>query len=165
MAATLKFLSFLFLCFSFNLTAQENKQRKQLFDDNWKFSLGDIAQAKNLNFDDKTWRSLDLPHDWSIEGKISIDNPTLGAGGYFPAGIGWYRKTFNMPASLKGKKVSIYFEGVYMNSEVLINGKSLGIYPYGYSSFVYDLTPYLDFSKENILSVKVDMISYEYILY
>lgn len=156
MQNTLKFLSFLLLCCCVNLTAQQNKQRTLLFDDNWKFSLGDIPQAKNLNFDDKTWRSLDLPHDWSIEGKISSDNPTRGAGGYFPAGIGWYRKTFNVPTSLKGKRVSIYFEGVYMNSEVFINGKSLGTYPYGYSSFMYDLTPYLDFSKENILSVKVD---------
>jgi beta-galactosidase len=76
MPATIKFLSFLLLYFSFNLTAQESKQRKLFFDDNWKFSLGDVPQAKNQNFDDKTWRSLDLPHDWSIEGKISIDNPT-----------------------------------------------------------------------------------------
>ena len=71
-----------------------------------------------------------------------IQKSTGGAGGYFPAGIGWYRKTFNVPPAWKDKRVSIYFEGVYMNSEVFINGKSLGVHPYGYTSFSYDLTPY-----------------------
>ena len=79
-----------------------------------------------------------------------------GAGGYFPAGIGWYRKKFDVPPAWKGKYISIYFEGVYMNSEVFINGKSLGVHPYGYTTFSYDLTPYLDFGRGNVLSVKVD---------
>jgi beta-galactosidase len=131
-------------------------ERKQLFDYNWKFFQGDTASAKSREFNDMSWRSLDLPHDWSIEGKISPKNPTGGAGGYFPAGIGWYRKTFKVPGEWKGKKVSIYFEGVYMNSEVFINGKSFGIYPYGYSSFSYDLSPYLDFNNENVIAVRVD---------
>ena len=131
-------------------------QRKQLFDHNWKFNLGDATTANANNYDDKNWRKLDLPHDWSIEGKLDPKNPMGGAGGYFPAGIGWYRKAFKAPVTWKGKRISIYFEGVYMNSEVFINGKSLGVYPYGYSSFSYDLTPYLDFSKENVLSVRVD---------
>ena len=139
-----------------SLTAQENIQRKQLFDFDWKFYLGNNSQANGVDFDDKTWRTLDLPHDWSIEGRVNPNNPTGNDGGYFPSGIGWYRKTFNAPASWQGKCISIYFEGVYMNSEVFINGKSLGIYPYGYSSFSYDLTPYLNFEKENIISVKVD---------
>jgi beta-galactosidase len=133
-----------------------NTDRKQLFDYNWKFFLGDTASAKLNDFDDKAWRDLDLPHDWSIEGKIHPKNPTGMAGGYFPAGIGWYRKTFKVPEEWKGKIVSIYFEGVYMNSEVFINGISLGVYPYGYSSFSYNLTPYLDFSKENLIAVRVD---------
>jgi beta-galactosidase len=97
-----------------------------------------------------------LPHDWSIEGKINADNPTKGGGGYFPAGIAWYRKTFKVPKEWKGKNISIYFEGVYMNSKVFINGKSLGTYPYGYSSFSYNLSPYLDFEKENVIAVRVD---------
>lgn len=130
--------------------------RKQLFDYNWKFVQGDNASAQSRDFDDTGWRSLDLPHDWSIEGKIHPKNPTGGAGGYFPAGIGWYRKTFKVPAEWKGKNVSVYFEGVYMNSEVFINGKSLGVRPYGYSSFSYNLSPYLDFSKENVIAVRVD---------
>jgi len=134
----------------------EKTERKQLFDYKWKFFQGDTASAKSRDFNDMSWRSLDLPHDWSIEGKVSPKNPMGGAGGYFPAGIGWYRKAFKAPGEWKGKKVSIYFEGIYMNSEVFINGKSLGIYPYGYSSFSYDLSPYLDFNKENVIAVRVD---------
>lgn len=136
--------------------AGEIPQRKQLFDFDWKFCLDDLQNASTVGFDDKSWRTLDLPHDWSIEGAIDKKNPSGTAGGYFPTGVGWYRKTFVAPAEWKDKKVSIYFEGVYMNSEVFINGKSLGIYPYGYSSFSYDLTPFLNVGKENVLAVKVD---------
>lgn len=135
---------------------QFNTERKQLFDNDWKFLLGDTSEAGSKDFNDENWRSLDLPHDWSIEGQTHPKNPTGNGGGYFPAGIGWYRKTFNVPSEWKGKKVSIYFEGVYMDSEVFVNGKSLGVYPYGYSSFRYDLSPYLDFGQENAIAVRVD---------
>ena len=138
------------------IKAQENIQRKQLFNDNWKFFLGDSPEARSKDFNDKSWRDLDLPHDWSIEGKVDPKNPTGGAGGYFPAGIGWYRKKINVPSTWKGKHITIYFEGVYMNSEVFINGKSVGVHPYGYTSFSYNLTPYLNINKENVLSVRVD---------
>ncbi len=133
-----------------------NIQRKQLFDYDWKFFLGDAPSASARDFIDTGWRRLDLPHDWSIEGKSDPENPTGGGGGYFPAGIGWYRKTFDVPPAWRDKIISVYFEGVYMNSEVFINGKSLGLHPYGYTTFSYDLTPYLDFGGENVLSVKVD---------
>jgi beta-galactosidase len=139
-----------------NIKAQGDIQRKLLFDDNWKFNLGDVSSASAGNFDDKNWRVLDLPHDWSIEGKLNPKNPAGGDGGYLPTGIGWYRKSFNLSPSWKDKCITIYFEGVYMNSEVFINGKSLGVYPYGYSSFSYDLTPYLEVNKENVISVRVD---------
>ncbi len=109
-----------------------------------------------VDFNDKSWQNLDLPHDWSIIGKPDLKNPMGGAGGYFPAGVGWYRKSFSVPPSWKGKCVSVYFEGVYMNSEVFINGKSIGLHPYGYTSFSYDLTPFLDFNNENVISVRVD---------
>lgn len=151
-------LIFMILASCFSAIAQNklNLERKQLFDYNWKFFLGDTVSANLKDFNDKGWRNLDLPHDWSIEGKILSKNPTAGAGGYFPAGVGWYRKTFKAPSEWKTKNVSIYFEGVYMNSEVFINGKSLGIYPYGYSSFSYDLAPYLNFDQENVIAVRVD---------
>jgi Beta-galactosidase/beta-glucuronidase len=150
----------LMLFYSFTTFAQTELSRKQLFDNDWKFFLGDTVAAKQKDFNDAAWRSLDLPHDWSIEGKILPKNPTKGAGGYFPAGIGWYRKNFQVPADWKGKSVSVYFEGVYMNSEVFVNGKSLGIHPYGYSSFNYDLNSYLDYGKENVIAVRVDNSKY-----
>jgi beta-galactosidase len=141
---------------SLKAISKDDPQRKQLFDSNWKFYLGDAPAAKSIGYDDKNWRILDLPHDWSIEGVVDVKNPSGNDGGYFPAGIGWYRKTFNAPSSWKGKCVSIYFEGVYMNSEVFINGKSLGIHPYGYTTFSYDLTSDINLGKDNLLSVKVD---------
>lgn len=134
----------------------ESIERKQLFDYGWKFYIGDTAAAEQKNFDDGNWRMLDLPNDWSIEGKVNPKNPSGNAGGYFPTGTGWYRKTFNVPVELAGKKVSIYLEGVYMNAETFINGNSLGVHPYGYTSFGYDLTPYLQWGKENVIAVKVD---------
>jgi beta-galactosidase len=130
--------------------------RKQLFDDNWKFTLVDDQRSSEVNFNDASWRVLNLPHDWSIEGQPKADHPSGNDGGYFPTGTGWYRKKFRIPASLVGKKISVYFEGVYMNSEIFINGKRLGLRPYGYSGFVYDLTPYLKYNQENVIAVKVD---------
>lgn len=130
--------------------------RKQLFDYDWKFALGDSVSASAVDFDDSAWRKLDLPHDWSIEGNISADAPTGNDGGYFPSGVAWYRKTFDVPADYSDQKVGIYFEGVYMNSEVFVNGVSLGVWPYGYSSFFYDLTPHLRFGEQNVVAVRVD---------
>lgn len=118
--------------------------------------LGDTLQAQEPRFSDASWRKIQLPHDWSIEGTVEADNPSKGAGGYFPTGMGWYRKTFYVPAAWKDKKTDIYFEGVYMNAEVFINGRSLGVRPYGYSSYYYSLSPYLKYGGENVIAVKVD---------
>ena len=98
---------------------QEQTGRKVLFDYNWKFLLGDYPAVSTDGYNDDNWRNLDLPHDWSIEGKLDPNNSTGTGGGYLPAGIGWYRKKFDAPSAWRGKRVSIYFEGVYMNSEVL----------------------------------------------
>jgi beta-galactosidase len=122
--------------------------------DGWKFNLQDTPEAKNAAFDDAKWEGVDLPHDWSIKGQLS---PTLAsATGYLPGGIGWYRKTLNVPNAQKGQKVYLYFEGVYNRSEVFINGQSLGKRPNGYISFAYDATPYIKYGADNIISVKVD---------
>ena len=97
------------------------------------------------------------PHDWSIEGAFSKDNPATPGGGALPGGIGWYRKLFNVPVSNRNDIVLIDFDGVYMKSEVWINGHSLGMRPSGYISFQYDLTPYLKYGNEkNVIAVKVD---------
>lgn len=128
----------------------------QDFDKNWKFFLGDTASAKDPSFNDSLWRTLDLPHDWSIEGSFNQNNPSGTSGGALPGGIAWYRKSFSLPVTDSNKCVFIDFDGVYRNSEVWINGHYLGIRPYGYSSFRYDLTPYLNFGKTNTIAVRVD---------
>jgi beta-galactosidase len=130
--------------------------RKLRFDDDWRFALGDRLTGAAMECDVSDWRTLDLPHDWSIEGSLERNNPSGGAGGYFPAGIGWYRKTLTIPEAWKGKRVAVYFEGVYANSEVFCNGVSLGVHPYGYTSFFYDLTPHLHAKGENVIAVRVD---------
>ena len=107
-------------------------------------------------FDDAPWRSLDLPHDWSIEGPFSRNEAAGNQGAYLPTGIGWYRKTFSLPETCKDKQVSIEFDGVYQDSEVWINGHSLGKRPFGYVSFAYDLTEHLKFDGPNVLAVRVD---------
>ncbi len=127
------------------------------FNQDWKFYFGDDSAAREINYDDGQWRKLNLPHDWSIEGTFSKDYPTTANQGALPAGIGWYRKTFKLPAASKGKRISIEFDGVYRNSEVWINGHYLGKRPNGYISFRYELTPFLKFGAyNNVIAVKVD---------
>ncbi|MEO6814647.1 MAG: sugar-binding domain-containing protein, partial [Ginsengibacter sp.] len=127
------------------------------FNNNWKFKLDSVNNYSATNVNDNNWRTLNLPHDWSIEGTFSKDNPATPGGGALPGGIGWYRKSFTIPASQKGQAVFIRFDGVYKNSEVWINGKYLGMRPNGYISFQYELTPYLKYdNEENSIAVKVD---------
>jgi beta-galactosidase len=136
--------------------AQPSPRSHDNFDFDWQFFRGDAPGAQNVDFDSSSWRKLDLPHDWSIEGTWDPSNPTGGAGGFFPAGIGWYRKAFAVPAAASGKKVMIEFDGAFMNTEVWINGEYLGKWPYGYSSFAYDLTPHIRFGQPNVIAVKCD---------
>lgn len=146
----LTFLSF-FLLACLGMRAQVSFGDATLFDDDWLFSLSDDAQAKETSFDDSGWRRLDVPHDWSIEGQLSQDYASCT--GYLPAGIGWYRKHFEI--SDLSQKAYIYFEGVYNRSEVYLNGHLLGKRPNGYVSFLYDMTPYLK-KGGNVLAVRVD---------
>ena len=97
-----------------------------------------------------------MPHDWAVEGDFSIENPSGTGGGALPGGIGWYRKTFIAPAADSAKVWRLEFDGVYMNSEVFINGVSLGVRPYGYISFGYDISQYLHWGEENVVAVRVD---------
>src|SRR6266699_4010543 len=126
------------------------------FDQGWRFHLGDVPGAQDPAFADASWRTLDLPHDWSIEGEFSEQNPAGVGGGALPGGVGWYRKTFTVPAAASGKVVFVEFDGVYRNSEVWINGQYLGKRPYGYSSFRYELTPHLHYRVRNVIAVRVD---------
>ncbi|PZR22953.1 MAG: beta-galactosidase [Citrobacter freundii] len=146
----------LFLCLlmSLQLFSVAQTRKQLLFNDNWKFNLGDASGAEKPAFNDGAWRKLTLPHDWSIEQPFS--KQWASATGYLPGGIGWYRKTFDAPVNWKGKKVYIDFDGVYNNSEVWINGHYLGKRPNGFVAFSYDLTPYLNFGRENKIAVKAD---------
>lgn len=138
--------------------AEENNVRiVKDFNFDWKFNLGDVPEAKVTSFNDENWRTLNLPHDWSVEGEFSIDNPAKPEGGALPTGIAWYRKTFTLPIEYDNKSISIEFDGIYRKSEVWINGQYLGIRPNGYVSFAYDLTDYLKYGdKENVITVKVN---------
>lgn len=152
-------LAITFICSAVLPTTGTTAQTRNTenFNNNWRFQLGDVKEAISKGFDDSKWRKLNLPHDWSIEGTFSPDHPATTGGGALPGGIGWYRKSFSIPESDKQKLVFIDFDGVYRNSEVWINGNYLGKRPYGYSSFRYELTPYLKYGNvKNEIAVKVD---------
>ncbi|MDF1512895.1 MAG: glycoside hydrolase family 2 TIM barrel-domain containing protein [Anaerolineae bacterium] len=136
----------------------ESQPRQQLlFDQDWTFTREDISEAEAPSYDEAGWSTLDLPHDWSIEGPFSQEAKAGGGGGYLPGGIGWYRKRFTLPEQDRNKQVSIQFDGVYKNCDVWLNGTHLGFHPYGYTSFYFDITPYLYVGKEeNVLAVRVD---------
>ena len=126
------------------------------FNFDWRFTLGDDPAFATEEYDDSEWRRLHLPHDWSIEGEFSADNPSTPAGGALPGGIGWYRKLFTTP-DIEGKIVSIEFDGIFMNSTVYVNGHEVGYRPYGYSSLSYDITPYLKpEGNRNLIAVRCD---------
>ncbi|HKC63228.1 MAG TPA: glycoside hydrolase family 2 TIM barrel-domain containing protein [Pyrinomonadaceae bacterium] len=128
------------------------------FDKDWRFLKSDAKGAEEIGFDDSRWRKLDVPHDWSIEGPFDEKNPTGGAGGFLPAGVGWYRKHFTLPASESHRRVFVEFDGIMANSDVWMNGFHLGHRPYGYVSFRYELTDHLNFGddKQNVLAVRAD---------
>src|SRR5437764_2493932 len=127
------------------------------FDPDWRFHLGDVANGQDPNLDDSNGRELNRTHDWRIEGEFDEKNPAGTGGGALPGGIGWYRKAFSIPLTAKGKLLLIDFDGVYRNSEVWINGHYLGKRPYGYISFEYELSPYVNYgSQKNLIAVRVD---------
>lgn len=131
------------------------------FDSNWRFCLGGAQGAEATGFNDKSWRKLDLPHDFSIEDRLGTNSPFnqhgVGQvnGGFTSQGTGWYRKTFTIPVSSKGKRIIVKFDGVYMNSDVFINGQLAGNHPYGYTSFFYDITNEIKFGASNTIAVEV----------
>ena len=148
------FLITCFLVFS-HISFAQHKSRIN-FNKGWKFKLDSVRSYSDPSVNDKNWRNLNLPHDWSIEGSFSKDNPAGTGGGALPGGIGWYRKTFFVPLSQKGNETFIEFDGVYRNSEVFVNGQSVGRRPNGYISFQYDITQQLKFGSNNVIAVKVD---------
>jgi beta-galactosidase len=142
--------------------------RQVNFDQAWKFVLvnadgitdpaGAYADAMDPGFDDSNWQTVDIPHDWSIELTPVNSASVESFNGFLPGGLAWYRKTFTLPSSLSGKRISIEFDGVYMNSDVYLNGQLLGNHPYAYTGFGYDLTGKLhtDGVTPNVIAVKAE---------
>lgn len=145
-------LSLLSLLLTITATARDVRN----FDDNWLFTLGDAAAMAQPDYDDSGWRRLNVPHDWAIEGDFYASNPSGASGGALPGGIGWYRKHFQLEPNDNHSKYYIAFDGVYMNSTVYVNGHEVGTRPYGYSSFEYDITKYLNTNGKNVIAVRVD---------
>lgn len=145
-------LSLLSLLLTVTATARDVRN----FDDNWLFTLGDAAAMAQPDYDDSGWRRLNVPHDWAIEGDFYASNPSGASGGALPGGIGWYRKHFQLEPNDNHSKYYIAFDGVYMNSTVYVNGHEVGTRPYGYSSFEYDITKYLNTNGKNVIAVRVD---------
>ena len=135
--------------------ARAEARTTMALDADWRFLKGDAPGAENAGFDDAQWKLVAVPHDWSIEGPFDASNPTGGAGGFLPGGVGWYRKHFVLPAMAAGRRVLVEFDGVMANSDVWINGFHLGKRPYGYVSFAYDLTGHLN-RAGNVLAVRAD---------
>ncbi|MDP5130920.1 MAG: DUF4982 domain-containing protein [Paraglaciecola sp.] len=132
------------------------KARQEInFNHNWKFTLGDKPVYKNTQHNDSGWTVLDVPHDYIFEEGVSKDGSQKQFGGNHGGGLAWYRKHFAYDNKWQGKRVFIQFDGVYMNSEVWLNGQALGKRPYGYISFQYDITEHLN-HDDNVLSVRVD---------
>ncbi len=127
---------------------------KQSFNADWRFSKGEIAGAEKPGFNDAGWRSLDLPHDWAIEGPFDVKY-NARCGGLPFHGTGWYRKTFDVPADAKGKVVKLTFDGAMYNAHVWINGHFLGNRPFGYIEFQYDLSRFLNYGGNNCIAVKL----------
>jgi len=124
------------------------------FDRSWRFRLGDTPDGIWRDaLDDAGWRTVDLPHDWSIELERDPDDPSGNGGGFFPTGLGWYQKRFEAP---RAETVLLEFEGVYMNAEVWLDEHFLGRHPYGYTTFRHDLAPYLRAGAEHVVRVRVD---------
>ena len=129
-------------------------ERSENFNDNWKFYLGDASGAEEPGFNDSSWDQVNLPHDYSIEQDYTTSGEAES--GYLPGGTGWYRKNFTIDSSAEGKRIRIDFGGVYMNSTVWVNGHEVGTHPYGYTPFSYDITDYINYGGDNVITVKVD---------
>jgi len=157
MKMTTQFFSLTLILALFSCNAAKNPRLTDNFNEGWRFHLGDTLKPQSPDFNDLSWRALNLPHDWSVEGAFDEKNPASVGGGALPGGIGWYRKTFILDKNIyQGKDIFIDFDGVYCNSEVWINDHYLGKRPNGYISFRYELTKYLKLGEKNVIAVKVD---------
>ncbi|MDQ8181033.1 glycoside hydrolase family 2 TIM barrel-domain containing protein [Pelagicoccus sp. SDUM812005] len=149
----IKNIALAFACLAFNSHsfAQGFGQSKQISE--WQFSLSDDVSPLNLDASEQDWRPVIVPHDWSVEYPAHPDNASCT--GYLPGGIGWYHTELEIETNAEQRRY-LYFEGVYNRSQVYVNGTLVGERPNGYVSFLYDITPYLETSGSNQISVRVD---------
>ena len=126
------------------------------FDTGWRFAKGDIPGAEQTTEPRADWQAVNLPHDWAITGPFDQNAASTGSGAWLPTGVVWYRKSFAMPASDKGKRVFVEFDGIMERGGVWINGKHVGHRPNGYSSVRYDITDQIQFGSDNLMSVRAD---------
>ena len=144
-----------------------------LLEKGWKFTREDNPESVQPSFDDSQWQSVTVPHDWAIYGPFSIHNDKqnvaisqdgqkeamehAGRTGGLPfVGVGWYRTTLDIPQFAPGKKAFILFDGAMSHAQVYINGKKVGYWPYGYNSFWFDITPFIEAGKSNTLAVRLE---------
>lgn len=151
----LTLIGFIF-AFLISCTTKEGQISNIEFNKGWQFSKGEIEEAIQPAFNDSSWKTINIPHDWSINGPFSKDNPSFSRGGWLPTGKCTYRKTFTVDANANEHKVFVYFDGAYRNSTVYINGNKVGFRPLGYIGFEYDLTEFIKFEGENVLTVTLD---------
>lgn len=124
-----------------------------IINQNWKFHYGDVPEADYMGYDDRAWKDVTLPHDWSVE--YPFDKCHASGTGYLPGGTAWYRKHFILPDDIKGRRVRITFDGVYKHSRVWINSNYLGGRAYGYAPFTFDISEFVR-AGENVISVRVE---------
>ncbi|MCH5176709.1 MAG: DUF4982 domain-containing protein [Prevotellaceae bacterium] len=150
------FLCLLSLAAVLVVEAQTSFGNARKWNTGWRFVLADEPNAQSPQYDDAKWETLTLPHDWGVTQPMSPDRGSCQ--GYLPGGIGWYRLHFTPDAAdvAQGRRLFVYFEGVYNYSTVYLNGQKLGERPSGFASFIYDLTPYLRAGEDNVLAVRVN---------
>ena len=141
-------IAFCLLCLPALSAATKAPERLRLLNDGWLFAQGDSDFTQAVR--------VDLPHDWSILQPFDPEAPAGNDGAYLPTGRGWYRKTLRLGREYEGRRVALHFEGIYMNSAVYVNGHRAGGWPYGYTSFTVEATPYLNTGGENEIVVSVD---------
>lgn len=157
MRPSTRIIALLFVCLASVALAGE----RRLLDSGWRFHRGDAAGAEAPEFDDRSWRRVDLPHDWSVESPPAKDALSAGGGGYHVTGVGWYRLELPLEASKlrphpPSTVIRLEFEGVYRNAQVWFNGHLLGGHAYGYTPFSLDVTDHVRFDRPNVVAVRVD---------
>ena len=136
------------------VTSIDAKAREQVLDRGWKFVLGDQTGAQAKDYDDSKWKDVTLPHDYSIEQPFTRSGEAES--GYLPGGVGWYRKSVDLPADLAGKRINLNFDGVYMDATIYVNGTQLANHPYGYTPFSVDITDAALPGQTNVIAVRVN---------